>query len=307
MKKNYLEKYFERKNEVKERLIINKKLLVLLLSFVICSLIYLFINIIKKDQLSGDLSASSTLGLYQTIMNITYIITIVGIIFVLLLYKNKINISYKTKLRLYNIFDWLIILPICVVLSSFFFNFVFSITEVSGNSMNPTILEGDELVLNYTNSYQRNDIVVINVTRKHNKNVFEDKYYLKRIVGLPGDELVIKIENGMTNIYINGSLYEQTYYKGNNKYQNFELSKYYDDYYQLSLDDKGKATFGYLDLNGNEQTTAIIPANFYFVLGDNRAVSNDSRQIGLIRKSDIVGVTKYRINNGLVFYWRKIT
>lgn len=307
MKKNYLEKYFERKNEVKERLIINKKLLVLLLSFVICSLIYLFINIIKKDQLSGDLSASSTLGLYQTIMNITYIITIVGIIFVLLLYKNKINISYKTKLRLYNIFDWLIILPICVVLSSFFFNFVFSITEVSGNSMNPTILEGDELVLNYTNSYQRNDIVVINVTRKHNKNVFEDKYYLKRIVGLPGDELVIKIENGMTNIYINGSLYEQTYYKGNNKYQNFELSKYYDDYYQLSLDDKGKATFGYLDLNGNEQTTTIIPANFYFVLGDNRAVSNDSRQIGLIRKSDIVGVTKYRINNGLVFYWRKIT
>ncbi len=306
MKKNYLEKYFERKNEVKERLIINKKLLVLLLSFIICSLIYLFINIIKKDQLSGDLSASSTLGLYRTIMNVTYIITIVGIIFMILLYKNKINISYKTKLRLYNIFDWLIILPICVVLSSFFFNFVFSITEVSGNSMNPTILEGDELVLNYTNNYQRNDIVVINVTRKHNKNVYEDKYYLKRIVGIPGDELVIKIENGMTNIYINGNLYEQTYYNGNNEYQNFELSKYYDDYYQLSLDEEGKATFGYLDLNGNEQKTTIIPANFYFVLGDNRAVSNDSRQIGLIRKSDIVGVTKYRINNGLVFYWRKI-
>lgn len=306
MKKNYLEKYFERNNQVKERLTINKKLLVLLISFIICSLIYLFINIIKKDQLSGDLGASSTLDFYNVIMDITYVITVFGIVFIILLHRNLINITYKTKILIYNIFDWVIILPICVVLSSFFFNFVFSITEVSGDSMNPTIVEGDELVLNYTKNYQRDDIVVINVTKKHNKNVYEDKYYLKRIVGLPGDEIIFKEENGMINIYINNVLYEQSYYKNNTSYQNFDLTRYYDHYEQLYLDLNGKATFGYLDEQGNEKKTSIIPDNYYFVLGDNRAVSSDSRHIGLIRKSDIVGVTKYRINNGLVFYWRKI-
>ena len=301
MKKNYLEKYFEQNNDVKQRLSINRKLVILLITFMICSVSYLLINIFKNNNITGDLSVAQTFILYRTIMNITYLITVVGVILIIFIHKKIIKVSFKVKTIIYNILDWFIVLPICVIVSSFLFNFVFSVTEVSGDSMYPTIKEGSELVLNYRKEYNRDDVVVINVNGKHNV-VIEEKYYLKRIVGVPGDKIRFEQYGDDIRIYINNQLYNDYLYVSDENLA--KLSSYKSK--PFALDESGNATFGYVDNQGNLVTTKEIPAGFYFVLGDNWCVSHDSRAIGLVRKTDIVGVTKYEIVNHLIFWWRKI-
>ena len=85
---------------------------------------------------------------------------------------------------------------------------------------------------------------------------------IKRIIGMPGES--IKIIEGI--IYINGEAIDDKY--ASSYTENFSLSKF--------------------DLE-------VIPEDSYFVLGDNRIVSKDSRILGPIKKSQIQGKAIYRI------------
>lgn len=85
---------------------------------------------------------------------------------------------------------------------------------------------------------------------------------IKRIIGLPGES--IKIVDGI--IYINGEQIDDQY--ASSTTNDFSLSKFEMD---------------------------VIPENSYFVLGDNRAVSKDSRILGPINEKDIQGKAIYRI------------
>jgi len=93
---------------------------------------------------------------------------------------------------------------------------------------------------------------------------FNNTKLVKRIIGLPGES--VKIANN--NLYINHSLVEDV--KLDVKTEDFSIS-------ELGYD--------------------IIPEGYYFVLGDNRVNSVDSRTsaVGLISKDDIIGVTSFRI------------
>ncbi|MCM1371314.1 MAG: signal peptidase I [Clostridium sp.] len=91
---------------------------------------------------------------------------------------------------------------------------------------------------------------------------YEGKKLIKRVIGLPGEH--IKYVNG--NLYIN-----------NEKIDDMDLIPETSDFYLQSL--------GY----------DVIPDNYYFVMGDNRGISQDSRVIGLISKKDITGVGVFRI------------
>ena len=82
-----------------------------------------------------------------------------------------------------------------------------------------------------------------------------DTYLIKRIIGLPGE--IIEYKKGV--LYINGKKMKDPYYKKNNT-TDFESVK--------------------------------IPKGHYFVMGDNRSNSIDSRIIGVIDKEDIIGTTK---------------
>lgn len=152
---------------------------------------------------------------------------------------------------------------IITVAAIFFVMFyVFSITMVVGNSMNPTLENGEVLILDKIkyrfSDIKRGDIVSI----QHG----DSKFYIKRIIGLPGEN--IKIRNNI--LYINNVGYEEPYLAEGLVYDDFELS-----------------TLGY-------QT---IPDGMYFVLGDNRIDSADSRSksFGLISKDEIVGKIDLRI------------
>ena len=85
-----------------------------------------------------------------------------------------------------------------------------------------------------------------------------DKYVIKRLVGMPGDTLEIK----EGNVYLNGSLYEENY--------TLEPGLEYDA--------------------GIAEVPITLKEGEYFMLGDNRGISRDSRQVGVILESQIVGV-----------------
>lgn len=92
--------------------------------------------------------------------------------------------------------------------------------------------------------------------------------YIKRVIGLPGD----RVQMSQDRLYINGKLtpepYLQRYLNGSAFTEDFTLKQ------QLGV--------------------SQVPANCYFVLGDNRPISRDSRRIGFIKQQRIIGTVKLR-------------
>lgn len=151
----------------------------------------------------------------------------------------------------------------CVLLITFLvLTFVGQRTQVSGSSMRPMLSDGDNLIVDkitYRMSEpKRFDIIVFPFKYK------EHTYYIKRIIGLPGETVRID-ETG--NIFINGQLLQESY--------GAEV-----------MQDPGLAA-----------TDILLGDDEYFVLGDNRNNSSDSRDpsVGNIKKKDIVGRAWLRI------------
>ena len=123
--------------------------------------------------------------------------------------------------------------------------FIVTPVIVSGSSMDPTLNNGNILILNkLAKTYNRDDIVVIDVKVNGKR-----ERIVKRIIGLPGE--TVKYDNNI--LYING---KRTHDDFRMKTRDYDLSKYteYDK----------------------------IPEGYYFVLGDNRTNSMDGRIIKLV-------------------------
>lgn len=148
---------------------------------------------------------------------------------------------------------YVIIVLIVVLIRSF----IVTPVTVSGASMEPTLKNGEILLLNkFGKNYQRFDIVVVKL---------EKERIIKRIIGLPGDNVVYKDNL----LYINGKEIKESFQ--HKKTEDFTL--------------KG-ITYQVYDK---------IPDGYYLVLGDNRPNSYDSRMIGLISEDDIIGKSKIRL------------
>ncbi len=139
------------------------------------------------------------------------------------------------------------------------FVIVFSVgmrTSVIGDSMEPVLYNGQEILMNrviYRLSLpKRGDVVVFLPNGNQNSH-----YYVKRVVGLPGE--TVQIKDG--SVYINGVLLEE------------------DD----SFDKMAEA--------GIAENELELASDEFFVLGDNRNSSEDSRSgnIGAVRKDTIIG------------------
>ena len=152
---------------------------------------------------------------------------------------------------------------LCVlILTYLIIHFVGQRTEVIGSSMEPTLQSADNLIVEKITyrfrDPQRYDIIV--VPYKYLKKT----YYIKRIIGLPGETVYIDSEG---NIYINDELLEESY---------------------------GKETI----LNAGLASTPItLGDDEYFVMGDNRNDSQDSRDpsVANIKRDDIIGRAWVRI------------
>lgn len=151
-------------------------------------------------------------------------------------------------------------------------NYFVSITRVSGDSMFPTLKNDEFVVLSKKSTVHRNDVIVFDAygVDNNNTNVKKNTKYTKRVIGMPGDK-VEYTRNG--NLYINGKYKSQDYIS------------------------KSQRTTGTLNLLLPEakgiqigvNKTFTVPKNCYFVLGDNRKISNDSRYYGFVPKSKVLG------------------
>lgn len=158
------------------------------------------------------------------------------------------------------IISWLVYIGVVVGLTYLILTYVGQRTMVDGRSMNPTLNDGDNLIvekLSYRfHDPERFDIIVF---------PFDDtKFYIKRIIGLPGETVQIDYDG---NIYINGEILEE----------NYGLE---------TILDPGRAAEP-ITLGDDE----------YFVLGDNRNNSKDGRNpaVGNIKRDKIVGRACVRI------------
>ena len=150
---------------------------------------------------------------------------------------------------------WLIYVLVVIGLTFFITTFIGQRTQVNGESMYPALHNKDNLIVDKI-SYRfsdprRYDIIVFPYHYK------DRTYYIKRVIGLPGE--TVQIKDGM--IYINGSVYLEE--------QNFS-----------QMEDAGIA-----------KDEITLGEDEYFVLGDNRNRSEDSRfaDMGNIRLDDIEG------------------
>ncbi len=175
--------------------------------------------------------------------------------------SNKKSKEEKTLSIKQEITGWLIYIGIVICVTYLVITFVGQRTEVSGESMAPTLHSGDNLIVDKL-SYrftdpERYDIIVFPYQYE------EGKYYIKRIIGMPGETVLI--ENG--EVYINGELLGETY--------GAEI----------------------MDSAGIAAEEIVLGEDEYFVLGDNRNNSSDSRDpsVGIIYEDDIIGKAFVRI------------
>lgn len=172
--------------------------------------------------------------------------------------KEKKTSRSMMKEILYNSLFLLFVLVVTLLIVKY----VAQRTTVSGSSMEPMIHDGDSLIVDKItyrfHDPERFDIIVFPFEYQ------EGTYYIKRIIGLPGESVRID-EDG--NIYINSEILEEHYGA------------------EVIRDP------------GNAYNEIILRENQYFVLGDNRNNSSDSRNpaVGLIHREDIVGRAWLRI------------
>jgi len=147
---------------------------------------------------------------------------------------------------------WLRDLVISVAISCFIIIFLYQPVKVEGTSMMPSLDDQERIFVNKfvyrLEPIERGDIVVFRYPRDPAKS------FIKRVVGLAGDHIIINAGR----VFVNGKLLEE-------------------DYVPRAYEDE------------RSYPEIVVPSGCYFVLGDHRSLSNDSRDFGPVNQSYIYG------------------
>lgn len=158
--------------------------------------------------------------------------------------------------------EWVVSIVTALLAVLIIRSFLFTIIRVDGTSMTDTLQHNDRLFVTVLDMKlhgpDRFDVVITHYddTRKE---------YVKRVIGLPGDTLEVK--SGV--LYVNGEAYEEPFLSPD-RIVNYSLPQY---------------DFGPIE----------VPEGSYFVMGDNRDNSRDSRRVGFLSEDKIVGKVRYII------------
>lgn len=183
------------------------------------------------------------------------------------------------------ILDWVLLLVMAFLAASIVQSELFALTEVNMSSMRDTLDPGDKLIMNKL-SYafkepKRGDIIIflknepvngilgrvsiyITDIQKKINGMYRGNRLIKRVIGVPGDEIEIR-DNVL---YVNGVEQDESYAR-------------IDPYENVVL-------------NGNMEKMTV-PEGKLFVLGDNRGQSSDSREFGFIDRSWVEGKAVFRV------------
>ena len=169
--------------------------------------------------------------------------------------------------------SWIVPIAIGLLLALLIKQFAFQFVRVDGPSMQPNLQNNERVVCLKQAKIHRGSVVVFDANGV-DPQVSVKTDYVKRVIGLPGD--TVEAKNG--NLYVNGKKVDQSY---------------------ISKSERSSGT-GTWTLHSISQENSWVlhngaykvPKGEYFVLGDHRSVSNDSRYWGFVPKSKIVGVVK---------------
>ncbi len=143
--------------------------------------------------------------------------------------------------------------------------FLFRPFEVKGESMYPNFYDKEYVITNLIalklGHPKHGDVVVFKAPPDPTKD------YIKRIIGVPGD--VVNVKDG--NVYLNGNILSE------NSYLKPDVKTYSGQFL-------------------GEDKSVTVPEGYYFVMGDNRLYSSDSREWGFVKEQDIIG-------QSMLVYW----
>ncbi len=198
--------------------------------------------------------------------------------------KEKFKASFKSNLK--ETIDTIVFVIVAVILIRFF---IAELRWIPSGSMKPTLVEGDRIVVeklskfpnvlsehNFENTPKRGDVMIFYPPFVKLKTtpwaIFsrltgffcKDVAYIKRVIGLPGEKIEIKQgENGAYKVYINDQPLDEEYIMSEYDYHKCKENMYCGPF--------------------------VIPENNYFMMGDNRGSSLDSRFWGPLSKERFIG------------------
>lgn len=176
--------------------------------------------------------------------------------------ETQVDINERQNEQKWNsrneIISWVKVVLSALLIAFVLRTFIFQLALVNQISMEPTLKEGQMLIISKVNYFvgtpKRGDIIVF-------KDSYENKLLIKRVIGLPGEK--IDLRNG--KVFINDK--------------------------ELEPDYTSFPTYAYV------QESWQVPEGQYFVMGDNREHSRDSRveTVGLINRKSIIGKAVFRL------------
>jgi len=174
------------------------------------------------------------------------------------------------KVKKNEVFEWIKAIVIAIIFVVAIRTYILTPVLVDGASMMPTFEDGDKVIVNKISKkmkkYERFEVIVF--------EAMENKNYIKRVIGLPGEHIAYKDDL----LYVNGEPFAEPYLEE----------------FKNKLIDNGTLTE---DFTLESYTGELaIPDGYVFVLGDNRRNSSDSRdpRVGLISLNKVIGKADFR-------------
>lgn len=188
-----------------------------------------------------------------------------------------------------------------VVIAVFVVTFVVQAFQIPSESMENTLLTGDYLLVDKLHfgsdgfwghflpyrKVKRGDIVVFHYP------IHPSEHFVKRVIGIPGDR--VRMIDG--RVYVNGNLTVEPYAHYSRSNDGGVEALFRDDFPRVDLPVAGLNEAWWLEMKKMvDNGQLIVPEDSYFVMGDNRDDSLDSRYWGFVPRQNIVG-------RPLVIYW----
>jgi signal peptidase I len=189
----------------------------------------------------------------------------------------SIVLKFKASSLIKKINEWVLFISVSLSFILLIFSFVVIPSNVNQQSMMPTLNDGDRILIFHFNYVpKRGDIIVIEVNHEDYPMIpmstFKDSetiFFVKRLVGMPGDRIHFELENGQSYLYIN-------------------------DEKVISVTGHGYLVTEQQQLWIRSQLEDGILQQ-YFVLGDNSTSSLDSIEFGHVDPLDIMGKVVFKL------------
>ena len=176
------------------------------------------------------------------------------------------------------IMSWIVPIAIGLVIALLIKSYWFTLVRVDGTSMEPNLTNNERVFVFKPETIHRGSVIVFDAEGE-DPDAVDHKDYVKRVIGMPGD--TVSAENGV--LKVNNKVVDQDFIPETEQVATNTVNNIgnWSDLAAL-----GK------HMGWQRQVTVKVPKGEYFVLGDHRTVSNDSRYWGFVDDDKVLGVVK---------------